>query len=278
MKTMKCVSLIIVGLSLVTATAVRAVLFSDFESPPYTSNADLSGQDGWISISPNGPARVTPDPSVSGLSSALSGSQSAIFQPGGGFHLMTKPWNAASKNIITNSADGFSVSWLVQFSPLPTQYESQYNRGRTDLFVTDNLPGTGSAGTLALLYTNSSVRILASRAGIDTLTPGVYSTNDVYRLTMYLPIVGGVISTYDGYVQDITAGTPQQYLGSFPYAPSLGGTPASIAASGGMMFYPGNAFGYNTILFDDITVVPEPSALALLAVAGLLVRRKLARA
>jgi hypothetical protein len=236
------------------AATTQAATFSDFESPTYTAGTSFVGVDGWIYPYGISFARVTPDPSVSGISTVLSGSQSAILSA----TTLGRRWNGLEYLVNTNST---FISVLVK------QAHPSF-AATASLYFSDDVPG-GSTPAGLEFWAGGSFRVFGSAGYVNT---GVtYDANDVYRLGMLFDFTN---DTFTAFIDNVTDATPRVNLGTYDMvgAPKL---VSNIRNNGGIFLDNPNSAGGWVPVWDDVELVPEPSAVVLLlAAGGLLLRRR----
>lgn len=242
---MKQINQVISGLALLCWGAVipaQAALFSNFEPPTYTAGTSFDGVDGW---SGSASTRVTPLP---GYPQVLEGTQSAWLANANA----RRAWNNEVKPFIVTN--GTYISALVS---VVDHYES------TEMYFSDNLSISSTPAGL-ILGGDGTFRVFSPTVGGEASTGVAYNADDTYRIGMLLDMAA---NTFSAFQQNVTAGAPLSYLGTF----SMYGGPKDttfVANNGGLWLFERN--GTTAAIWDDIQVIPEPSAAVLLAMGGLM--------
>lgn len=258
--TMNTVKSVTLSVALLGMTAMsQAAVFSNFEPSTYTAGATVDGQDGWtVYTGTVHRSRVTPstDYDTSGsITLALDGTQSLHQYFSGSKRLWNGLYTAGY------IADGLEISWLQQKDDF----------GRSALAISPDVAGDGTpvemqfdaAGNIKLLAPNSGL----VDSGID------YLLDKTYRFTMKLDFA---LNTMTGTAENLTDSGPVVGLGSVSYDNAF--ETALIAAgeaNGGLVTreQDGARVFLDTILVNNASV-PEPGATALIALAGIALRRR----
>lgn len=250
---MKVMNQGIVGTVLLCLAAVipaGAAVFSNFESPTYTANTTFDGVDGWFG---SANTRVTPLP---GYPQVLEGSQSAWLAS----TAARRAWNNEVKPFIVTN--GTYLSALVS---VVDHYES------TELYFSDNL-AIGATPAGLILGGDGTFRVFSPTVGGEASTGVSYDADDTYRIGMLFDFAA---NTFSAFQQNVTEGAPLSYLGTY----AMYGGPKDttfVKNNGGIFLF--ERSGTTAAIWDDIQVIPEPSAAMLLAVAlSLLARKKFGR-
>jgi hypothetical protein len=253
---------LVLGFAAITwavSSPVQGAIFSGFEPPTYSSNTVVTGVDGWTG---NGNGVVTPYGFGEAYGSAvLEGTQSL-------WMLIDTERRSWSNSIIPNLVNTNStyVSWLMS---RPKGF------GRSILYLWDIPAGVNTPAGLGM-GANGNFEVFGKDVGTSlavTDTGVAYDTNRVYRLGMLFDFTN---NTFAAFAQDVTGGGPLSYLGTYlTYHPGAWDI-NSIRTNGGLWLQDFNPspLPFTAVVWDDIQVVPEPSSFLLLALGGLLFRRK----
>jgi|GEM_PF-1581733 len=245
----------------VSMSAASALVIENFES--YSQGEALGdGGDPWNYTGAVGGFRATPDPSNSGYTFVISGSRSAFISSGIGS---------------LDFSDFGGLSWgnsdTVLYSSLVSIPDSLGStaRLRFTLSPTSGL-GTGAAvwlyndGTGARFWTDGAAFV---DTGVSVITGGggAPTLNQVYRTSMAVDFSN---NTFESFYEDVTnnpgvdVSLGSQGMNLFGGSTDTG---TSYLAIGNIHFQSsGAAAGIDEI---DVSVVPEPQAIALLALSGL---------
>ncbi|MEZ6190430.1 MAG: PEP-CTERM sorting domain-containing protein [Phycisphaerales bacterium] len=254
-----------VAFGLVGATPASADFVTDFEAPDYVSGG-LVGQDGWAggtAPTVGTAAEIAAELTAAGLTSTgavHSGNQAVLVSSTGGSSSTVRP--------IAGTA-GASVASLEFWARPLTPGDPAGNIGANlgNMFTTmENSTGQRAAaarfGATVTEGQITSTSIDFFSSGLGWVSTGIaWQADTWYNIKM---VADYITKTYDGYVDGVL------YADDVPFYTSNSDELTQ------MRFFRGS--GQAGQIVDDITAVPEPASLAVLATVGvgLLGRRRLA--